>query len=104
MADVSQMVSDGFSGDTQQAKQAQVDIAKAYERQMIRDFWAPIKQSELKKIKSSFKTEVKETATNTKSSLKGLSDQLDSELKGKFSKKVQSTVSEKNKLWDDLGK
>ena len=100
MAMMNQLIADGYAGD----KLAQQEIFKEYARQAIRNVWAPLYASELEKIKSTFKSEVKESASTAKNGLRDLSGKLDSEMKGAFSQKVQTTLSEKNQLWDDLSK
>ncbi|EMC56105.1 hypothetical protein SMU108_07546 [Streptococcus mutans M230] len=95
MADIEQLVKKSVSlGDLDA-------LEKELEKEAIRVLAANYK-GRPKGIKGKYDNKVKQAARKTKKALKAISAELDSEIKGQFSKAVTQTIKDKASDYDRL--
>ena len=79
-----------------------IEIEKEIERAMVRGVLAPAKKLLISKIKTDTKQAMITSGNQTKQSLDQIGQELDSSMKGAFSKKVIETLEKESKNYTKL--
>lgn len=75
---------------------------KEAEKTFIRTVYAPMKLSQSATVRDKYLAEIRDMAEETKTAIDTIIKQMDSSIKGKFSKKIKATVEDKAKGYDEI--
>lgn len=94
---------DGFFLSTGEIDYEQMTaMTKQIEYWTIRNVFAPFKKQDAKNIRKEYKKHMKESGDEIKLTIDSIADQLDINMKGQLSQKVQSVMKETAKQYDSL--
>lgn len=78
------------------------EIRKAIEKQIITNVLAPLLLAQKSSLQSNYDTLFTDVAKTVQESVKVAADQIDSSMKGQFSKKVVSVIDKSSKKFEEI--
>jgi len=100
---ISEIASEPVKSYFSPSKKAELaEIRKAIEKQIITNVSAPLLLAQKSSLQSNYDTLFTDVAKTVQESVKVAADQIDSSMKGQFSKKVVSVIDNSSKKFEEI--